>query len=137
MDASNKARKEALARLGVGNIDLADELNEILKVVKYQRESLTNSMVSGFGYKQDELNPKHAALARDLVMAYQKAVDAKVKLDKHLRSFAEDMTLEEELDSVEKYIKDLDSTKRRKLLISLLEFHNANVTNTSWLIKSC
>ncbi len=139
MDAEknpNKIRNEVIARFSSGAIDLMEELDSILRVLKFQRESLVNSMTDGFGFKQMELNPGHAKLGSQLAASYQKAVDAKIKLDKHLRDRAEDMTPAEEVASIEAFIKTMDSTARRKLLISLLEFHNINVANPQWLIKS-
>lgn len=139
MDAEknpNKTRSEVLARFATGAIDLMEELDNLLRILKFQREALVNSMTDGFGYKKMELNPAHAKLAAQLAVTYQKAVDAKVKLDKHLRDRAEELTPAEEIAGVKTFIECMDSTARRKLLISLLEFHNINVTNPQWLIKS-
>lgn len=139
MDAEknpNKTRSEVLARFATGAIDLMEELDNLLRILKFQREALVNSMTDGFGYKKMELNPGHAKLAAQLAVTYQKAVDAKVKLDKHLRDRAEELTPAEEIAGVKSFIETMDSTARRKLLISLLEFHNINVSNPQWLIKS-
>lgn len=133
---SSKARAEVLAKFTTGAIDLQEELDNILRVLKFQRQALTNKMTEGFGYKQMELNPDDAKLANQLTLSYQKAVDSKVKLDKHLRERAEELTPAEELESVKRYVQNLDSTIRRKMLIELLEFHNANTINSQWMITT-
>lgn len=133
---TNQARAELLAKFNSTAVDLAVELDEILKVLRFQRQALTNKMTEGFGYKQFELKAEDAKAATTLTLSYQKAVDAKVKLDKHLKDRAEELTPEQELESVALYIKTLPSTDRRKLLIEALAYHNANTTNSQWFIYS-
>jgi hypothetical protein len=136
MDEAARLRAAVLARFTTGYVDLQEELESILRVLRFQREALTNKMTEGFGYKQMELSVENAKLAKELTLCYQKAVDSKVKLDKHLKDRAEEMSPAEEVASVAKYIQGLDSGLRRKLLIDSLAFHNANCTNSQWYIKA-
>lgn len=126
MDEKKKSQAEVMSKFSSGVVDLMEELDALLRILKFQREALVNSMTDGFGYKKMELNPEHAKLSATLASVYQKTVDAKVKLDKHLRERAEDMSPEEEVQSIELFIKGMNPVGRRKLLITLLEYHNFN-----------
>lgn len=134
--AFEKNRADVLAKVANSAVDLQQEWDELLKLLRFQRESLWNNMTKGFGYKQEQLDSGDARLAVQLTGCYDKAVAAKIKLDKHLKDMADGMSKEEEVASIKKYIENLDSTTRRGMLIELLQFHNANCTNTTWLIKS-
>lgn len=129
-------RKETLAKLLSSSVSLQNELEDLLKILRFQRETLTNEMVSGMAYRQQDLSESLVTKTSKLTLAYEKALSAKIRLDKHLKDAAAEMTPDEELESVKKYIIDLDSMVRRGVIIDLLNYHNTNVTNTAWYIRS-
>jgi|JI10StandDraft_1071094.scaffolds.fasta_scaffold199377_2 maleate cis-trans isomerase len=133
---TEKARKESLARMFTSSADLQAELDRLVQILRYQIDCLSNELVQGQGYKQNELDNDIVNKVSKITTAFEKAVGSKVRLDKHLKDKAEEMSPEEEQESVIDYLKRLESPIRRKILINLLEYHNANCVNSSWFIKA-
>lgn len=100
------------------SVDLAEELTAIVKAVKYLRAGIENDMVS-----EDADRKSLVKAVADLTIAYSKAVDAKVKLEKHLKQEAEDLTEEQQIEAIVGFVKELTPKKRRLVVQELLDYH--------------
>lgn len=117
-------RREAIARNDARGARVMDELEEMLKLCRFQREALKNECADAFGYKQLAADLKTVQKTEKLALAYTRLTDAQIKLNKHLKEVAEIMTPEEELDAVRKYIQAMPQLERGLLLHRLITYHN-------------
>lgn len=120
-------KEKTLAKYDDKSVRLIDELEEMLKILVFQRETLKNQLHSGYGYKQDTIDLKAVTASKELSMAYTRMVEAQIKLDKHLKAVAEMMTPEEEMEAVEKYFQALDTGVAGKLLSKIVDKHNERI----------
>jgi hypothetical protein len=98
--------------------DLSDELNKLIKLIRFMREQVERDM------KTEDLDTKAVIKAtNELANAYSRCVDAKVKLDKHLAAQDEDITDDEQIAAMVEYVKELAPRKRKNFLQELMDFH--------------
>ena len=108
----NQVRREESFRIQ----RLGDELDQLIKLVSWARESLQNELYSGMGYRKEALVESDLRKLKDLTTTVNSAVEAKIKWDKAQKSLAEAMTPEEERSAVIAYIKSLDLEKYKELM---------------------
>ncbi len=125
-----RSKEKTLAKYDDKSVRLIDELEEMLKILVWQRETLGNQVKAGFGYKQDTIDLKAVTASKELSMAYTRMVEAQIKLDKHLKAVADMMTPEEEKEAVEKYFQVLETGEAGKLLSKIVDKHNSRVDST-------
>lgn len=89
------------------------------------RECLEKSLFQGMGHKQDGLADSDVRALSALSIALDRVVAAKIKFDKHMKSFAEQMSPAEELDAITEHLLGLESDKRARWLNGLIKRHNA------------
>jgi hypothetical protein len=123
-------KERVLAKYDDKSVRLIDELEEMLKILVWQRETLGNQVKAGFGYKQDTIDLKAVTASKELSMAYTRMVEAQIKLDKHLKAVADMMSPEEEKEAVEKYFQTLETGEAGKLLSKIVDKHNDRVDST-------
>ena len=87
---------------------LGDELDALIKLVAWARESLQNELYEGMGYKKLAISEKELRKLKDLTATVNSAVEAKIRYDKAQKGLAEAMTPEEERAAVIAYVKSLD-----------------------------
>lgn len=117
-------RKDALARNDARGIRIMDELEEMLRLCRFQREALKNECTDGFGYKQLAADLKTVQKTEKLALAYTRLTDAQIKLNKHLKDIADVMTPEEEKSAVRKYIQAMSQMDRGVFISDLIKWHN-------------
>lgn len=118
--------REELSKFRKSSVDLAEELEALIKVAKYMRQQIEVDMTADLGFERNKIVKAIA----DLTMAFSKAVDARVKLDKHLTAEAEALTDEEQLEAVFGYIKSLVPKRRRAFLQECVDFHKSDSPRT-------
>jgi len=116
-------RLEAIARFDQRGVRLVDELNSMLKLLTFQREALQKSLFSEFGYRQEAVDLKTVQASKELTLAYTRMVEAQIKLDKALKSLADQMTPEEEKETVRKYIRAMTPFDRGRFMDDELQWH--------------
>jgi hypothetical protein len=96
---------------------LGDELDQLIKLVSWARESLQNELYTGMGYRKEALGESDLRKLKDLTTTVNSAVEAKIKWDKSQKSLADSMTPEEERAAVVAYIKSLDLEQYREFMV--------------------
>lgn len=112
-------KAEAYARYSNSAVSLVQELDNILRALAFQREKIERDMV--------EVNffDKNMVFAlKELTLSYSSAVTAKIKLDKHMKSLADNMTQDEQMSAVINFIQLLDGRERSNVLRELIKWHN-------------
>jgi len=125
-----KQRTKGFAKLEARSTDIRSELDRYLKLCQHARECLENSFNSGMGHKQMGLSDGDLKGLSNLSIALDRVVAAKIKYDKHMKSFADQMSPEEELVAIEEHIMGLDSPKRSRWLRKITTRHNAMITGS-------
>lgn len=120
----DELRAEALAKYDQRAVRLVDELNSFLKMLVIQREAIEKSLFEGLGYKGDKVDVKAVTASKELSLAYTRLVEAQIKLDKHLKAVADQMTPEEEAEAVRKYIYAMEPYERGRFLKTVIQTHN-------------
>jgi hypothetical protein len=115
--ASKSALEKRVVRLG-------DELDEMIKIVSFQRESLSNELHDGLAYKQLGADMLVLKKTKELSAVFNSITDAKIRFDKSMKQLADTMTPEEERDAVKQYIKSLGRAERGDLLKIMVKWHN-------------
>lgn len=96
-------------------VRLQDELDRLIKMYTWARESLENEMFSGMGYKKLTLGEKDIKKLKELTVGINNLVESKIKYDKAQKQLAASMTPAEERDAVIKYIVSLPGEARHEL----------------------
>lgn len=96
-------------------VRLQDELDRLIKLYVFARESLETEMYSGMGYKKMGLNEKDVKKLKELTVGMNSLIESKIKWDKAQKQLAASMTPAEELDAVFKFICTLDNDAQTKL----------------------
>lgn len=86
-------------------VRLGDELDRLLKLGKWLRECLENSLYDGLGYKQMAIPKGAVQQYKDLATTMDSVVKTKIAFDKAAKILAENMTPDEEMKAVIKYLK--------------------------------
>ena len=95
---------------------LGDELDQLIKLVSWARESLQNELYEGMGYKKLGISEKDLRRLKDLTTTVNSAVEAKIRYDKAQKGLADTMTPEEERAAVIAYVKSLEPEEYTELL---------------------
>lgn len=119
-----KTKKAAVAKHSARSTDLKTELDSYIRLCQHARECLENSFFSGMGYKQEGLSKDDVSALSALSIAMERAISARIKYDKHTKSFAEQMTPEEEREAIEEYILAMVPTERIKFIRKVVSRHN-------------
>ena len=100
-------RKEAIAKYDNRGARLIDEIQETLKLLRFQREALQKECFDGMGYKQLAADINTLRKSKELSLAYSRLAEAEIKVNKAMKDMAEGMTPEEEKEAVVKFLKSL------------------------------
>lgn len=114
----SRAREE-FSRYRKSSVDLASELEAMIRVTKYLREKIEADMTADKGFERGKL----IKAISDLTRSFSSAVDAKVKLDKHLSAEAEALSEDEQIEAVIGFIKELSVKKRQLLVQECVDYH--------------
>lgn len=125
-DNLEKLRVAAMAKNDSRGARLVDELEALLKLLRFQREALNNECFEGMGYKQMAADKSTILKSKELSLAYTRLVEAQIKLNKSLKDIAEQMTPEDERGAVRKYIQAMEPADRGKFIHELWEYHQAH-----------
>lgn len=117
-------KKRTLARHAAASIDLGVEQGEYIRLVKWARECLENSLTGGLGYKKEMLSKDDVAALSGIGISLERAISAKIKYDKHIKSFTDTMTPAEERAAIEEFVAGLGDMDRYTLLQKMLLRHN-------------
>lgn len=121
---NDKQKDKAIKRLDARSTDIRTELDRYIKLAQHARECLENSFNSGMGHKQMGLSETDLKGLSNLSIALDRIVASKIKYDKHMKSFAEQMTPEEELAAIEEHVMSLERDKRSRWLKKIITRHN-------------
>lgn len=102
-------------------VRLQDELDQMIKIYQFARESLENEMFSGMGYKKMALGEKDVKKLKELTIGLNSLVETKIKYDKAAKSLAENMSLAEEMTAVVTFICSLPYEEQHNLRKRLVE----------------
>jgi len=127
----DELRAEAYARYSKAGVSLVQELDNILRALAFQRETLETNMMAGQAFKGEFFDPKLVVALKELTLSYSSAVNAKIKLDKHMKQIAETMTYDEQVDAVVNFVQTMDADKRNKILRDLTNYHNEQMLGIS------
>jgi hypothetical protein len=96
-------------------IRLEKELDSLINMFAFARQSLENELCSGLGEKQLSLTDKDAKKLKELALGMSTAVECKIRFDKAKKELAKNMTPVEEMDAVVAYILTLSSDEQTNL----------------------
>lgn len=113
---TNEARAKAVLDHKHRVVRLADELDKLIKLVTWARESVEAELFSGLGYKKEGLLDKDLKKIKDLSATWNSVVEAKIRFDKAAKQMADSMTPEEERSAVIAYLKSLAWPERNSIL---------------------
>lgn len=99
---------------------LGDELDQLIKLVSWARESLQNELMDGLGYKKLGMSDTDLRKLKDLTATVNSAVESKIRYDKAQKGLAESMTPEEERAAVIAYVKSLEPDDYTELMSHLV-----------------
>jgi hypothetical protein len=117
-------KKRTLARHAASSLDLAVELGEYLRLVKWMRECLESNLTGGVGYKKEGLSKDDVSALSNIGISLERAVSARIKYDKHIKSFTDQMTPAEERAAIEEFVAGLEDMERYNLLKKMFDRHN-------------
>jgi len=104
---------------------LKEELNLILELVVHSRESLQNELESEFAQKKSSIDDKFLRKLKELTACYGTLTDARIRLDKSERAMEKEMTPEDELETVEMFVKAMENVERARWLHKMISFHKS------------
>lgn len=110
--ATPENAKERL-RLLVTRIE--QELDSMIRMFAFARESLENEMLSGLGFKQHGLQDTFPKKLKELTLGMNSLVETKIKWDKAKKQLGEQLTPEEERAACVQYILSLTDNERHLL----------------------
>jgi hypothetical protein len=113
--STDEHRERAQAEMERLVVRLQDELDRLIKLYVFARESLENEMLSGVGYKKMGLNEKDVKKLKELTVGMNSLIESKIKWDKAQKQLAATMTPKEEMDAVFKYICTLSGEDQHLL----------------------
>lgn len=114
-NSMDQNRERAQAELAKLVVRIQDELDHLIKLHVFMRESLENEIMSGAGYKKLGANEKDVKKLKELTMSMDSLVGCKIRWDKAAKQMSETMSPAEEMDAVVKYILSLSSADQSKL----------------------
>lgn len=97
-------------------VRLKDELQSTIELVTHARESLTNELNSEWAQKKLSVDDKFLKKLKELTASFNSLTESKIRLDKAEKAIEEDMTLEEEQETVMRYLADLEDGELRSLV---------------------
>lgn len=96
-------------------VRLETELDHLIKMYAWARETLENEMLSGLSPGKHGLHESLVKKLKELTIGMNSAVESKIKYDKAKAALAKNMTPEEEMAAVILYIVSLTPEKRSEL----------------------
>lgn len=120
----DERRKAFIAEWDHKVVRLEDELQNMVKLVAMQLDTLKKSITGGFAYKQEAISLSDLKALKELTAAMNSLTDSKIRLDKTAKDRAEKMTPEEERAAVYAYLRALPHTDRGEFLRQALIYHN-------------
>lgn len=130
MNVADK-RQAAIVRNTAASTDLRVELDRLIKLIVFARESLEGQILgTGLAYKQKALGKEDATSIQALATSLEKAVNCKIKYDQHLKKEADALTPEEEKEALIEFFAGLEVPDRRRFLRKLVDRHNDLVSGT-------
>lgn len=88
-------------------VRLGDELTKLIQMCAFAREAIENELFSGLGYKKMAITDKDLAKVEKLARMLNSATDAKIRFDKAQKAMVDEMSPEEEKQSVMDYLYSL------------------------------
>lgn len=96
-------------------VRLEKELDLLINMFAFARQSLQNELESGLGGKQLSLTDKDAKKLKELALGMSTAVECKIRWDKSKKQLAQNMSPKEEMDAVVAYIVNLPVNEQSNL----------------------
>lgn len=121
---TEEARKRSLSRLHDDVVDVDDEAQKLLALIKFAREAVSKSMVSGMGYKQDGVSKQDLSALHDLSAMFEKVSRAIGALDRTADLRSKKLTRTQYLDVAYKLVVSLPWADRARWLRKAVDHHN-------------
>lgn len=96
-------------------VRLETELDNLIKMFAWARETLETEMLSGLTPGKHGLHESLVKKLKELTIGMNSVVESKIKYDRAKRAMAKDMTPEEEMAAVIEYICALVPEKKSEL----------------------
>lgn len=100
-------------------VRMADELDNLIKLVTFARESVETEIFSGVGYAKKGMTDKDIKKVKDLAATWNSVVESKIRFDRAAKAMADAMTPEEEKAAVIAYIKGAEPAERAAILSAI------------------
>lgn len=97
-------------------VRLKSELDAAIEIVAHARESLSNEMQSEWAQKKLSVDDKFLKKLKEMTAAFNSLTESKIRLDKAERLMEQDMTPEEEQETVVRFLAELDDRTQRQIL---------------------
>lgn len=98
-------------------VRLKAELDAAIELVSHARASLSNEMQTEWAQKQLSVDDKFLRKLKEMTASFNSLTESKIRLDKAERAMEEDMTPEEEILAVIRYLRDVDGPTARRILL--------------------
>lgn len=118
-------QNRAIARLHEDVVDVDDEAQRLLSLIKYAREAVTKSMTSGMGHKQEGVSRHDMESLKDLSAMFEKVSRSIGALDRTAELRSKKLTRTQYLDVAYKLVISLPWAERGRWLKRAVEQHNA------------
>lgn len=110
--STDTLRDRALVKYNARGAALEEELEAMLKLLRFQREKVEQTMFSGLGYKQDTgIDKDSIVAAKELSLGYSRLTEAQIKLNKSMKELADTLTPEEQIDAVRQFLRQMEPGK--------------------------
>lgn len=96
-------------------IRLEKELDALINMFAFARQSLENELQSGLGAKQLSLTERDAKKLKELAQGMSTAVECKIRWDRAKKELAKNMSPQEEMSAVVAYIVNLSTDEQTNL----------------------
>ena len=100
-------------------IRLKAELDAAIELVGHARESLYNEMQSEWAQKKLSVPDSFLKKLKELTSSFNSLTESKIRLDKAERAMEADMTPAEEIETVVRFLQELDDKSREGVLLRL------------------
>jgi hypothetical protein len=126
---TTESRTRILAGLHEDVIDLDEEGQRILALVKFAREAVTKQMTDGMGYTQVGVSKENLNALKELVTIFDKATESMARLDRTADLRSKKLTKDEYLAIAKKLVLSLGASERTGWLRTALDKHRALVAS--------
>lgn len=101
-------------------IRLKAELDAAIELVAHARESLSNELQSEWAQKKLSADDKFLRKLKEMTASFNSLTESKIRLDKAEKNMEEDMTPDEELETVKQYLRELDAATLKAVLAEVV-----------------